>query len=62
MHINDREKHFWNNYLVILTEHQIKPDLHTWYVRHCESFVRGNKETRLKQHTKDSVNKRTLPD
>ncbi len=55
MHINDREKHFWNNYLVILSEHQIKPDLHTWYVRHCETFIRGNKETRLKQHTKDSV-------
>ncbi len=45
--LNDREKHFWNNYLVILTEHQIKPDLHTWYVRHCESFIRGNKETRV---------------
>ncbi len=45
--LNDREKQLWNNYLVFLTEHQIKPDLYTWYVRHCESFIRGNKETRV---------------
>jgi len=55
MHINDREKHFWNNYLVTLSENQIKSSLHTWYVRHCETFIRRNKETRLKQHTKDSI-------
>ena len=50
-----REKFFWNNYLTVLTEDQIKPSLHTWYVRHCESFIRGNEDTRLKQHTKDSI-------
>jgi integron integrase len=50
-----REKHFWNNYLVILSEDRVKSDLYTWYVRHCEGFIRGNKETRLKQHTKDSI-------
>ena len=50
-----RENRFWNNYLVILTEHQIKSSLYTWYVRHCETFIRRNKDTRLKQHTKISV-------
>ena len=50
-----REKHFWNNYLVVLAEHQIESSLHTWYVRHCETFIGGNKNTCLKQHTKNSV-------
>ena len=50
-----RENHFWNNYLVVLAEHQIKSSLYTWYVGHCETFIRRNKDTRLKQHTKKSV-------
>lgn len=50
-----RENHFWNNYLVVLAEHQIESSLYTWYVRHCETFIRGNKDARLKQHTKNSV-------
>ena len=33
----------------------VKHDLSTWYVRHCEAFIRRNKETRLKQHTTESV-------
>jgi len=53
--LKNNEKHFWNNYLSVLSEGQIKPTLHTWYVRHCETFVRRNKDTRLKQHTKNSV-------
>jgi integron integrase len=53
--LETREKYFWNNYLAVLSEDQIKPSLHTWYVRHCESFIRGNEGTRLKQHTKDSI-------
>jgi len=50
-----REKHFWNNYLVILAERQIKPSLFTWYVAHCETFIRKNRDTRLKRHTKLTV-------
>ena len=50
-----RENNFWNSYLVVLAEHQIESSLYTWYVRHCETFIRGNKDTRLKQHTKKSV-------
>jgi integron integrase len=50
-----RKNSFWNNYLVVLAEHQIESSLYTWYVRHCETFIRGNKDTRLKQHTKKSV-------
>ena len=52
----NNEKHFWNNYLTVLSDDYIKSDFHTWYVRHCETFIRGNKDTRLKQHTKNSVN------
>ena len=52
---SEQKKYFWNNYLAILSENRIKPDLLTWYVRHCETFIRRNKETRLKQHTTESV-------
>ena len=27
--LENREKHFWNNYLAVLSEVQIKPSLHT---------------------------------
>lgn len=50
-----RENHFWNNYLAVLAECEIKSSLFTWYVRHCEAFIRENKEIRLKQHTKTTV-------
>ena len=53
--VADREKSFWNNYLAYLSEAEIKPSLYTWYVQHCEAFIRTNKETRLKKHTKSSV-------
>jgi hypothetical protein len=36
-------------------ERQIKSSLYTWYVCHCEPFIRLNKDTRLKQHAKKSV-------
>ena len=52
---SEQEKYFWNNYLSILSENRVKPDLSIWYVRHCETFIRRNKETRLKQHTVESV-------
>jgi len=51
----NQEKYFWNNYLTILSENEVKPDFSTWYVRHCEAFIRRYKETRLKQHTAASV-------
>ena len=52
---SEQKKYFWNNYLTILSEGGVKPALLTWYVRHCEAFIRRNKETRLKQHTAESV-------
>ncbi len=55
MNKQDREKRFWNNYLVVLSDSYIKPALFTWYARHCETFIRCYKETRLKQHTSDSI-------
>ena len=53
--IKDRQKHFWNNYLACLSDARVKPALFTWYVRHCETFIRTQQGIRLKQHTKDSV-------
>jgi hypothetical protein len=55
MNTDDREKHFWNNYIAVLCEARIKPSTHTWYVQHCETFIKANEDTRLKQHTKKSV-------
>lgn len=55
MNTHDREKHFWNNYIAVLFEARIKPSTHTWYVQHCETFIKANEDTRLKQHTKKSV-------
>jgi integron integrase len=55
MNDTEKEKRFWNNYIAQLEAHQIKPSLYPWYVRHCETFIRKNPDTRLKQHTKDSV-------
>ena len=48
---DDREKRFWDSYLVVLSENNIKPALFTWYARHCETFIRCYKETRLKQRS-----------
>lgn len=55
MEKSEHEKYFWNNYLTTLSEAGVKPALLTWYVRHCETFIRRNRETRLKQHTAESV-------
>ena len=52
---SEQKKYFWNNYLTILSENKVKPDLLIWYMRHCETFIRLYKETRLKQHTAESV-------
>jgi hypothetical protein len=43
-----RENNLWNDYLVILNRQQIKSSLYTWYVRYSETFIRGNKDIRLK--------------
>jgi uncharacterized protein YfaT (DUF1175 family) len=55
MNSSDSEKRFWNNYLDLLSQYQIKSDFFTWYVRHCETFIRTIPETRLKQHTSQTV-------
>jgi integron integrase len=50
-----QEKRFWNNYMEVLKEHSIKSTLIPWYTRHCETFIRSYQETRLKQHTPETV-------
>ncbi len=52
---DDREKRFWDNYLVVLSNNNIKPALFTWQAHYCMTFIRCYKETRLKQHTSDSI-------
>lgn len=54
---DEREKHFWNNYLALLSEHNIDSHLYHWYVKHCEHFIRAYTETRLKQHTPNTITK-----
>jgi hypothetical protein len=49
------EKHAWNKNLVVLAEHQMESSLYTWCVSHCETFIRRNKETHLKQYPKESA-------
>ncbi len=53
--IDEREKRFWNNYLSLLTQHQIEPEKFEWSVRHCENYIRAFKDTRLKKHTKENL-------
>ena len=52
---DEREKRFWNNYLALLEEHQVKPSVYEWYVRHCERFIRRYSDCRLKDHTVETV-------
>tara|TARA_R110002167_G_scaffold272029_1_gene478538 strand:+ start:137 stop:1507 length:1371 start_codon:yes stop_codon:yes gene_type:complete len=53
----ENENRFWNNYIAILAEYEIKPDLYQWYVKHCERFIRSYTEIRLKSHTKETLSK-----
>lgn len=52
---DEREKRFWNNYLALLSEHEINPSVYEWYVRHCERFIRHYSDCRLKDHTAETV-------
>lgn len=52
---DEQEKHFWNNYLAPVFEHDIDSHLYHWYVKHCEHFIRTYAETRLKQHTPNTI-------
>jgi integron integrase len=52
---DEREKRFWNNYLALLSEHEINPSVYEWYVRHCERFIRHYSDCRLKDHTAKTV-------
>ena len=54
---DSREKRFWNNYLALLVDHDVKSSMYPWYVRHCEHFIRANEETRLKQHSASTVSR-----
>lgn len=52
---NDNEKRFWNKYIALLEEHEVKPTTYRWYVQHCEQFIRYYTETRLKSHTPETL-------
>lgn len=52
---DENEKRFWNNYIVLLAEYEIKPYLYQRYVKHCEKFIRYYTEIRLKNHTQETL-------
>jgi len=49
------EKRFWNNYIALLAEHEVKPTTYRWYIQHCEQFIRCYTEIRLKSHTQETL-------
>ena len=51
----ENENRFWNKYIAILAEYEIKPELYQWYVKHCERFIRCYTEIRLKNHTQETI-------
>ena len=52
---DDNEKRFWNNYIALLAEYDIQPELYQWDVKHCEKFIRCYTEIRLKNHTQETL-------
>jgi len=52
---NENEKRFWNKYIALLKEHEVKPTTYRWYVQHCEQFIRSYKDIRLKSHTLETL-------
>jgi len=52
---DDNEKRFWNKYIALLEEHEVKPTTYRWYIQHCEQFIRYYTETRLKSHTPETL-------
>ncbi len=54
-HRTDAKKSFWNNYLSVLSRQGVKPNLHRWFVLHCEYFIKGSPGTRLRHHNCETV-------
>lgn len=52
---NESEKRFWNNYLSYLKKHNIISTNHLKYHHHSHRFILSYKETRLRQHTRETV-------
>ncbi|MCP5206756.1 MAG: integron integrase [Hahellaceae bacterium] len=56
LHFKDeREQRFWDNYLITLQQSGIAPNLFSYYVRHCEWYIKSHKNIRLKDHTTQDV-------
>jgi hypothetical protein len=51
MDLNKAVNCFWNNDLVTLHGHHIKPNFHVGYRPKCEFFIPANYGTRLRQHS-----------
>jgi len=52
---DEREKRFWNRYIALLEEYEVKPTTYRWYIQHCEQFIRCYTEIRLKSHTQETL-------
>ena len=54
-HASETISKFWNNYISILQHHGINPDLHRWYIKHLEDYIKYYPDDKLKQHTAKNV-------
>ena len=46
---------FWENYINILKNKGIKSDLHRWYIKHLEGYIKYHTDHKLKDHTARNV-------
>ena len=52
---DEQEKRFWNRYIALLEEYEVKSTTYRWYIQHCEQFIRHYTEIRLKNHTQETL-------
>lgn len=52
---DENEKRFWNKYIALLEEHNIKSTSYHDYVWYCEQLIKCYTEIRLKNHTKETL-------
>ena len=52
---DEQEKRFWNRYIALLEEYEVKPAAYCWYVQHCEQFIGCYTEIRLKSPSQETL-------
>lgn len=54
-HTSETILKFWSSYIKILQSKGINPDLHRWYIKHLEDYIKYYPDCKLKQHTAKNV-------